>query len=284
MKTIEVDKALLKSLLVMASVVEARDPFTAGHVWRTSRYCRILAEEAGLSNGDIFLAELGGLVHDLGKIGIPDAVLNKKGRLTPQEYEQIKTHPEVGRRVIANHPLAPLVESAIAFHHVRYDRKGYPPITDEVDISSIPHIVSIADAFDAITSSRPYRGRAGVDRAIEALEEERGKQFHPSFAVAFLKLVRGGALDHYIGHSSENGLMLLCPDCGPILTPPAGASDGDTVDCPSCRGEFSLHINSGAFDLEWTGTRPDPYLPQPDLDVVDQVLQQAPRNIKIPGE
>lgn len=281
MKTIEIDRPLLKSLLVIASVIEARDPFTGGHIWRTSRYAGLLAEKAGLSGGDVFLAQLGGLVHDLGKIGLPDVLLHKRGRLTPEEYEQVKTHPEIGYRIIVNHPLAPLVEKAITQHHVRYDGTGYPAVFAEKEPAVIPLIVGIADAFDAITSVRPYRSNRVVEEAIRILEDEKGKQFHPGFTDVFVGLARAGKLEHVVGHCSENGLMLECGNCGPILTAPRSARDGDTVDCPSCRGEFTLHVHNSSFELEWTGVRTDPYMASPDMDLVDEMVRDAPKKVDL---
>ena len=99
---------LLTSLLVMAWMVEARDPYTGGHLWRVSRFSRLLATDAGLAESDVGRISVGGFLHDLGKISVPDHILGKKDRLTDDEYAVIKTHPEVGWRMLAGHPLAQL--------------------------------------------------------------------------------------------------------------------------------------------------------------------------------
>lgn len=117
---------LLRSLLVMAWMVEARDPYTGGHLWRVSRFSRLLASELNLPDGDVARISLGGFLHDLGKVGVPDHILNKKDRLTNEEYEVIKTHPDVGWRMLAGHPLARLAETAIRAHHEMPNGKGYP--------------------------------------------------------------------------------------------------------------------------------------------------------------
>lgn len=96
---------LMESLLVMAWFVEARDPYTGGHLWRVSRYAKLLSEAIRLPESDVARVTLGGFLHDLGKIGVPDAILRKPEPLTGQEYEQIKTHPEIGLRMLAGHPL-----------------------------------------------------------------------------------------------------------------------------------------------------------------------------------
>lgn len=99
---------LLKSLYIMASMVEARDPYTGGHLWRVSQFSRILASDIQLPDTDVARIALGGFLHDLGKIGVPDAILNRAGPLTDEEYAVIKTHPEVGNRLLSEHPLAAL--------------------------------------------------------------------------------------------------------------------------------------------------------------------------------
>src|SRR5271169_1048426 len=96
---------LLNSLFIMASMVEARDPYTGGHLWRVSQYSRVLAERGELPLNQVARIALGGFLHDLGKIAVPDAILKKPNRLTDEEYEIIKTHPEVGRRLLIDHPL-----------------------------------------------------------------------------------------------------------------------------------------------------------------------------------
>lgn len=284
MKEIEIDRPLLQSLLVLAMVIEARDPYTGGHVWRTSRYATALAEAAGLQGDDLFLAQVGGLIHDLGKVGIPDAILNKRGRITEAEFCVVRRHPEIGWDIIANHPLGPLVELPVLQHHLRMDGRGYPGRLQDREPRFISRIVSIADSFDAMTSSRPYRDESMLQRATMEIESGRGNQFDAGLADAFLRLIRGGALAHILGHASEGRLMLHCPRCGPIIAPPARATDGDTIACPSCRGEFRLHFSGDAFELEWKGSEAGPRWARPDTDVVDEVMRGAPSSVKIDPE
>src|SRR4030067_1426624 len=147
---------LLKSLFIMASMVEARDPYTGGHLWRVSQFCRVLAERGGLPPNQVARISLGGFLHDLGKIAVPDAILNKPARLTDGEYEIIKTHPDVGRRLLIDHPLAALAESAVFAHHERPDGMGYPQRLSQEQISVDRRIVGICDAFGAMTRTPPY--------------------------------------------------------------------------------------------------------------------------------
>lgn len=117
---------LLASLMTMAWFVDARAPYTGGHLWRVPRYARLLAQDAGLSSCGVAQIELGGFLHDLGKVGVPDAILPKSDRLTDEEYAVIRTHPDVGLRMLAGNPLAGLVRDDVHLHHERPDRRGYP--------------------------------------------------------------------------------------------------------------------------------------------------------------
>ncbi|MBI2787577.1 MAG: HD domain-containing protein [Elusimicrobia bacterium] len=281
MKTIEIDPPLLRSLLVLATVIEARDPFTGGHVWRTSRYARLLATAAGLEKDDVFMAQLGGLVHDLGKVGIPDAILLKQARITPAEFRVIALHPEIGHDIVVNHPLALLVDRQISQHHLRMDRQGYPARWRDQTPWFVSRIVSVADAFDAMTSTRPYRRELLRARALAVLEEERGRQFDAGLVDLFIALARDGRLDHVIGHAADDRLMLSCPECGPIIAPPAKAADGDKAGCPSCLREFVLHFARGAPELEWTGRGASAPAASPDLEAVEDALRDAPRRVGI---
>ena len=278
---IKIDRPLLKSLLVMATVIEARDPFTGGHVWRTSRYAQLLAEAIGLTRGDVFLCQLGGLVHDLGKIAIPDAILRKDGRPTDSERAIIQTHPVIGGDLVANHPLGVLVRGPVAEHHLRMDGRGYPEAWCDREPSLITRVVTIADAFDAMTSRRPYRTEQAVDRALDELQAGRNRQFDARLADRFCEIVREGRAEHVIGHCAADRLMLACHECGPIITLPAEAEDGDAVECPACTNEFRLHFDRDAFELEWLQTRSELHTVHPDYEAANEMVDQAPPSVEI---
>src|SRR5271157_5952374 len=146
---LEIDTNLLDSLLTLATVIEAKDPYTGGHTWRVSRYAHELVKEAGLDSDACFIASVGGLVHDIGKIGVADAILHKAGPLLEAEFSAMKAHPEIGRRVIDKHPLAPLIVFAVFEHHERLDGKGYPNGGRSGELSVHGRAIAIADAFDA---------------------------------------------------------------------------------------------------------------------------------------
>ena len=258
-------ESLLNTLLGLSMVVEARDPYTGGHLWRVSQFSRLLAEEAGLSRRNIALCEVGGFLHDLGKIGVPDAILNKPDRLTDTEFSVIRTHPSVGGRLLANHPLAQLAIEAVVGHHERPDGQGYPHgIAGEV-IPEVARIVSIADAFDAMTSTRAYRKGMPIDKALSIIGGELGRQFDTNLAKNFLALSASEQLAHIVGHS-EPGLPLHRCGCGAPIAIRRALRDGEYVYCRSCGGESRLSKQGNLVKLEMTGERGDAAVLVPDSD------------------
>ena len=278
---IEIDNSLLKSLLILATVIEARDPYTGGHTWRVSQYSKLLAEKAGLNHNEAFLTQLGGLVHDLGKIGIPDSILNKKGKLDELEYTIMKKHPEIGENVIINHPLSSLVKISVTEHHERIDGNGYPNNIQNTELSTIGKIVAIADSFDAMTSTRSYRKGMPAEKAYEIINKNLNGQFDENFGNIFIETGKNGGLDHILNHSSEENLMLNCVVCGPVVAQNKNLHDGEDVSCPCCTGEFIAHTKGETFELEWKGTTTGIYVPGPDLDTVENVLVKAPKELKL---
>lgn len=257
---------LLRSLLVMAWMVEARDPYTGGHLWRVSRFSRLLASELDLPDSDVARISLGGFLHDLGKVGVPDQILNKKDRLTDAEYEVIKTHPDVGWRMLAGHPLAGLAETAIRAHHEMPNGKGYPRGLAGVDIPLDARIVGICDAFDAMTSTRPYRRGMPIEKALAIIEENLGGQFDRAFGERFVALGQAGALDHIVGHSDEGIPLHECMMCGPTLVLRKGQQAGDHVYCRSCTGEYVTALEAGQLVTKPTGKLGTPLDVEPEAD------------------
>jgi putative two-component system response regulator len=159
-------------VFAFARAVEAKSPYTQGHADRVTRYALTLARELGLPASDLDLLQRGGVLHDIGKIGIPDAILNKPGKLTPEEYDVIKQHPAQGVKIVE--PLESLrdVVPLIRWHHERLDGKGYPDGLAGDAIPQIVRVLSVADVFDAVSSDRPYR--PGLSRTVcfEILEKD----------------------------------------------------------------------------------------------------------------
>lgn len=274
---LQIDRAQRRSLLVLGSLVEARDPYTGGHLWRVSQYSKRLADTIGLSGNEVFLAALGGFLHDLGKIGIPDRVLLKRGKLKPTEYEIIKTHPLIGRDALRTHPLAPLALDVVTYHHERVDGTGYPERLSQDEIPFAARIVAVADAFDAMTSRRPYRLGMPPERALAEIAAERGRQFDGEIADCFLELAETGALQHIVGHSGLGRPLAYCPVCGPVIVVPKGAAEGTIVYCKVCSGEFRLLRADAGFVVEFTGNHGGPAVirPEPDFEAVDELEMLA---------
>lgn len=274
---LDLDKKLLTSLMIMGSVVEARDAYTGGHLWRVGQFSRLLAEKAGLDRQEVFLAGLGGFMHDLGKVGIPDAILNKAGALTDDEYRIIKTHPMIGGTVLAEHPLSNLVDKAVIAHHERPDGNGYPARMAGGEIPVVARIVGIADAFDAMTSSRPYRRGMPIEKAMAILAAERGTQFDAALTDAFLAIAGSGRVHHIVGHSFDGAKMAECPMCGPII-PTHGFHDGHQHGCRSCGGLLRLHRHGDDWEAEATMQMapPEMLVPAPDIAPIQELLAMAP--------
>ena len=244
---------LLASLLTMAWFVEARDPYTGGHLWRVSRYSYLLARRARFSDGEAARIGLGGFLHDLGKVGVPDAILRKTHGLTDEEYAVIKTHPHMGARMLSGHPLARLVNDAVLLHHERPDGEGYPRGLAGDAIPEMARIVGICDAFDAMTSHRPYRVGMPRDTALAIIATYSGTQFDTRFARIFCDLGRAGELDHVIGHSDDGIPLECCPMCGPTLVVMSQHKKDDHIYCRNCSSEFILNEQENRWTAVPTG-------------------------------
>jgi putative two-component system response regulator len=159
-------------IVSLALTVEARDAYTEGHCERLSSYGVALGRAIGLSPDELWALRKGGLLHDVGKVGIPDAILLKQGRLTAEEYEIVKSHTVIGERLCAGLRSLALVRPIIRQHHERLDGSGYPDGLQGNAISLLAQITGVVDAFDAMTTDRPYRLSLGLDRALEELRTD----------------------------------------------------------------------------------------------------------------
>jgi len=190
------DDSYKSTVIAMSNAVDARDPYTAGHSSRVSKISIMIAREMNLDNSFIETLEFGTLFHDIGKIGIPDFILNKPGILTYEDFEQMKKHSEVGYKILSN--VAFLNESLplITHHHERYDGNGYPNQLIGKDIPLGSRIIAIADTFDAMTSDRPYRQALSTEIAITEIVKNSGSQFDPNIVDYFLRIVPNINLDN----------------------------------------------------------------------------------------
>lgn len=178
-----ITQTLLRSL-------RERDPYTYGHCLRVARNARLLAKAAGLNEVDQRIIEISGMFHDLGKIGIPDRILLKAGRLTPEEELIIQTHPIKSIEILEPLVKVPFFNAmipGIRHHHERVDGGGYPDRIQGKDIPLFARIILIADTFDAITTTRSYRARRSYEFAYKEIKQFSGRQFDPHLATIFLK-------------------------------------------------------------------------------------------------
>jgi putative nucleotidyltransferase with HDIG domain len=178
----------LNTITLLAQAVELRDEYTGGHTERVKAYSLLLAEKVGVSSADLELVRIGTPLHDIGKIGIDDAILRKPDRLTPEEFAIMKTHTVKGAEILETepdlHPVIPIVRS----HHERWDGRGYPDGLAGDQINRLARIVAVADAFDAMTSDRPYRKGRPAEFGFAEVDKMRGQQFDPECAAAFLAI------------------------------------------------------------------------------------------------
>lgn len=278
-----IEKDLLRSLLVMTDVIEARDTYTGGHVWRVSQLAKNLALQLGLSNDDAIQISIGGYLHDLGKVGIPDAILRKPEKLNEAEYETIKTHPIIGANLLNEHPLGNLVLDIVTHHHERIDGKGYPNKIDGDKISLNAQIIGLVDAFDALTSSRPYRKGTKIDDAVSILMKDSGSHFDPNLLAALQAFSLTPQLIHIVGHSDEGIPLIDCPACGAIFSISRYTKDGDVAFCRTCTGKHIMHKKLDGFVAEFSGVTgsPDDLQPKPDLDVITDFVKKIPNTLNV---
>jgi hypothetical protein len=185
----ELREAYHDTVIRLAVAAEYRDDNTGAHLQRISRYAEMIARNLGLPPYQVEMIRLASPMHDIGKIGIPDHILLSKQKLTEQEFKTMKTHPEIGYRILKDSQSSLLKMSAvISFaHHEKYDGSGYPMGLSATDIPLPARIVAVADVFDALTTSRPYKKSYTIDESIKMMEKEVGSHFDPKVFEAFIK-------------------------------------------------------------------------------------------------
>ncbi|MBO4452982.1 MAG: HD-GYP domain-containing protein [Clostridia bacterium] len=180
---------------MLAHAIDAKDRYTNGHSFRVSEYSVALADKLGWDEDEIAELRREALMHDIGKIGIPDSVLNKPGKLTPEEFSVIKSHTTIGGGILAESSKLAGASETARYHHERYDGKGYPEGLAGEKIPVHARVVSIADAYDAMHSDRIYRSGLPDEKIRSELVNGRGTQFDPVFLDAFLELFDDGTLE-----------------------------------------------------------------------------------------
>jgi putative two-component system response regulator len=170
----------------MTAAIDAKDHYTRGHSERVAMLARRLALATGADEAEADAVHIAGLLHDVGKIGVPEAVLCKQGRLSDEEFAFIRAHPEIGVRILRDIPALAGAMPGVLHHHERYDGKGYPTGLAGEAIPRVARLLAVADAFDAMSSTRSYRAAMPREKVLEQVRKGAGSQFDPTIAQAML--------------------------------------------------------------------------------------------------
>lgn len=178
----------IRTISTLTAAIEAKDEYTEGHSKRVSQYSVEIAQAMGMSQARLENIKVAAVLHDIGKIGIEDVILRKPTKLSPEEWEKIVQHPAIGVKILEEVAIPAPVRDMILYHHVRFDGGGYPTLDPEKKVAMEVHVISLADAYDAMTSDRPYRKALSEETAMGIIRQERGTQFHPEVVDTFLKM------------------------------------------------------------------------------------------------
>lgn len=184
-----------QSMSAFMGFIDAKDPSTTGHSRRVAMYAKKLAQRMGFDTGECERVYYIGLMHDCGKIGIPDAVLKKPGKLTSEEYEIIKTHTTQGEKILQDFTSIEGIKEGALYHHERYDGRGYPTGLKGEEIPLIARIICVADSFDVMNSERCYKNKLTKDDIIEQMQTNRGTQFDPEIVDYFMDMLMDGTIE-----------------------------------------------------------------------------------------
>lgn len=185
----QLERAYLESIQTLRYTVEAKDTYTRGHSDRVSEFAVLIGQKMGLSEAELKTLKIGGLFHDIGKIGIPDSILLKETRLSDDEYSEIKHHPSIGAHILSNATIFADIIPIVKYHHERYDGRGYPENLVGENIPLLARITTVADAFDAMSSRRTYRNNLDIETIKEEFRKNRGTQFDPKIDDIFLDIL-----------------------------------------------------------------------------------------------
>jgi HD-GYP domain-containing protein (c-di-GMP phosphodiesterase class II) len=192
----ELERLLLDTIRAIAATIDAKDGYTHRHSERVAMLAHRLGAAMQLGEDELETIHLSGLLHDVGKIAVPDAILNKQGRLTPEEFEEMKTHPGHGARILENIQNAAVkaVLPGVKHHHEKWDGSGYPDGLRAEAIPMLARLIGIADFFDALTSARAYRAAMTHDEVVTLIQANAGSHFEPSLAELVVRLHNAGTL------------------------------------------------------------------------------------------
>lgn len=219
----ELERSYIQTVQSLAVALEAKDRYTSGHSQRVARFATLIARSMGLGREDVEVVAQVALLHDIGKIGMMDAILNKPGNLTDAERELVKSHPVVGAQILSPVKTFERHVAGIRHHHEMFDGSGYPDHLRGEEIPVAARIVSLADAFDAMTSTRPYRIGLPLGFAMQEMQKMRGRQFCPRAVDAFVRVLQATGVQ-------ESGAVPGAAAAAPAAAPAeASAAAGDAA-------------------------------------------------------
>ena len=243
----EIQRAYEDTLIVLSNAIELRDHYTVGHTVRVTNVSVEIARALGWDEEKLDEVRMGGVLHDVGKIAVDDAILRKPDRLTDEEYAKMKIHPQRGEDLLRDvdflHPLIPYC----LYHHERYDGKGYPFGMKGDDIPMEGRVISVADTFDAMTSNRPYRKGLDPEIAIAELEKGKGSQFDPDCVDAMVASYRSGRINSLLQDFHKDATSIACPFCSTQIPIPEGTQAGENFTCHVCQRIIGLKEKNNAF-------------------------------------
>jgi len=244
----QLQQAYQDTLVVTANTIEMRDHYTVGHTWRVTNFALEMARYLGWDKEQLELCRMGGVLHDVGKIAVDDAILRKPGRLTEEEFAKMKVHPERGARMMQDvESLKPLIPYCL-YHHERYDGKGYPYGLAGEAIPIEGRIIAVADTFDAMTSNRPYRKGLDPEIAIAEIEKGKGGQFDPVCCDALITCYREGRIARILQDFYANDeKSIVCPFCSTFIRVDEGVNTGDVIECAVCHRRIRLMEENKAY-------------------------------------
>ncbi|HPX87412.1 MAG TPA: HD domain-containing protein [Candidatus Hydrogenedentes bacterium] len=244
----QLEQSYQDTLLALANAIELRDHYTVGHTWRVTNIAMEMARELGWDEEKIKEVQTGGVLHDVGKIAVDNAILCKPAPLTEEEFAQMKVHPERGadllRDIIFLKPMIPYC----LYHHEKWDGSGYPFGLKEEYIPQEGRLVAVADAFDAMTSTRPYRKAMAPERALNKIIEKKGTQFDPLMVDALEKAYKKGKIEQILQdyHKSE-ACSIACPFCSTYIRFEESIEAGSQIRCNVCHKTIYLLQQNGRF-------------------------------------
>ncbi|MFA6290420.1 MAG: HD domain-containing phosphohydrolase [Victivallales bacterium] len=246
----KLERSYHDTIVALSNSVEARDHYTVGHTWRVTNFALQMAKAMGWTEEQLKTCEIGGVLHDVGKIAIEDSILCNPGRLTDEEFAKMKVHPEKGARMMRDIPFLKSVIPYCLYHHERYDGHGYPFQMSGDKIPIEGRLIAVADTFDAMTSNRPYRKGLDPELAVAELEKGKGTQFDPECVDALVRCYREGKISSIMQDYMKDARSAACPFCSTYIKIPEVAAINTVLICDVCKRRVRLNERNEALFLE----------------------------------